>query len=89
MPSAAMWSAMCRVTSGSTPLNTLAAVLHELHVAPVFHLALAGAAQEAVVVADVVGEPGRAAGGADEPEAGPRAVLLPLDQHGGGDIAED
>jgi hypothetical protein len=53
-------------------LEDLAAVLHEQHVAAVVHLALPGAAQEAVVVADVVGKLRRAAGGADQ-EMGPLA----------------
>ncbi|MPL84461.1 hypothetical protein SDC9_30426 [bioreactor metagenome] len=69
-------------------LEDLAALLHELHVAPVGEPVGPGAAQEAVVVADVVRELGGAAARADLEAAGLRLVA-PLDQRRGRDIAED
>ena len=44
--------------------ENLASVLHELHVAPVFHLVV-GPTQKPVVIANVVRKLGRAAGGFD------------------------
>ena len=69
-------------------LEHLAAVLHELHVAAVFHAVGARAAQKAVVVADVVGKAGGAAGGFDR-EIGACCVFFPFQQGGGGHVAKD
>ena len=69
-------------------LEDLAPVLHELHVAPVGHAVRARAAQEAVVVADVVGKLGGAARGQDAEMRAFRLVFA-RDDRGGADIAED
>jgi hypothetical protein len=69
-------------------LEDLAPVLHELHVAAILHLPLPRAAQEAVVVADVVGELRRAAGGADQEMRALREIGA-FDQDGRRHVAED
>ena len=62
-------------------------VLHELHVAAVFHLVM-GAAEVAVVVADIVAELRRAAGGEDL-ELGLFQSLIPFKQGRRRHVAED